>query len=557
MVYSPVDFAAYSRATGQPYPETPEERAAMVDDVRRFREQQLKRDEGPGLLESAAMGAGILGGLIGTVLAGKKLLAGRRKDPRTQSGRPPGKSGVQQVDLSVLRVADEEATPLQKSGAYVAPSKEVRTLVDVQETNEPFVRQQSTEAVDTGIDQESMRVSRTVQRDPGEDLAVFDQIQDQFEQRGASPVQAADAAAIATEGKVPFTQTDAPTQLGPISAQEMADMAKSKMMALRQEVINLRGQPKTIRTKSGQLRVIPDSTIRTERALAERFKSGETSKIDDLNITGKSFKNVTLPQGPIRQTVQGVETASSPTFFTKSLPNIGEDPYSEITQAASGSSIRGRSRVQIQPDQFRQRVDSKRRPIEDDLVVRDAGGTNTYSMGKELSELIMNDPDAPAAYTRMVRNPYTGEMVSEFVPKGKRVYHMYQGEGQPTKPMYIPESDSGGIGIYGVERSYAAGPITKFGEQAGEYTITAQRVPTDLPYVKKTKGDLTDLSTSALQKFAQKAIEKNPRAAQAATSELNRRENVKQNLQISEAMRRARIEGRDPQSVLRQFNIGI
>jgi len=60
-----------------------------------------------------------------------------------------------------------------------------------------------------------------------------------------------------------------------------------------------------------------------------------------------------------------------------------------------------------------------------------------------------------------------------------------------------------------------------------------------------------------LQKFAQKAIEKNPRAAQSATSELNRRENVKQNLQISEAMRRARIEGRDPQSVLRQFNIGI
>jgi hypothetical protein len=174
MVYSPVDFAAYSRATGQPYPETPEERAAMVDDVRRFREQQLKRDEGPGLLESAAMGAGILGGLIGTVLAGKKLLAGRRKDPRTQSGRTSGKSGVEQVDLSVLRVADKEATPLQKSGAYVPPSKKVRTLVDVQETNEPFVRQQSTEAVDTGFDQKVQDLQSQIQRNEDLDIGSID-----------------------------------------------------------------------------------------------------------------------------------------------------------------------------------------------------------------------------------------------------------------------------------------------------------------------------------------------------------------------------------------------
>ena len=37
MALSPVDFAAYSRATGAPYPESPEERAQMVPEVRAFR----------------------------------------------------------------------------------------------------------------------------------------------------------------------------------------------------------------------------------------------------------------------------------------------------------------------------------------------------------------------------------------------------------------------------------------------------------------------------------------------------------------------------------------
>jgi len=165
MVYSPVDFAAYSRATGQPYPETPEERAAMANDVRQFREQQLRRDEGPGLLQSAAVGAGILGGLVGAGLAGRKLLGRRGKDPRMQSGQTPGKSGIQQVDLSVARVSDKEAVPLQESGAYVPPSKKVQTLVDVQETSEPQVRYQSNDATDSSSDQMDSFVERSVQRD--------------------------------------------------------------------------------------------------------------------------------------------------------------------------------------------------------------------------------------------------------------------------------------------------------------------------------------------------------------------------------------------------------
>lgn len=46
MALSPADFYAYSRATGAPIPEDPEERAQMAPDVLEFRRNQLKAPEG-------------------------------------------------------------------------------------------------------------------------------------------------------------------------------------------------------------------------------------------------------------------------------------------------------------------------------------------------------------------------------------------------------------------------------------------------------------------------------------------------------------------------------
>jgi hypothetical protein len=85
---------------------------------------------------------------------------------------------------------------------------EPRTLVEVQETTEPRIVQNSIESVDTAQDQMAGRVSRTVQRDIDENLATFDVVQDSLEQRGATPVEAARAAANVTEGKPVYTQTD-------------------------------------------------------------------------------------------------------------------------------------------------------------------------------------------------------------------------------------------------------------------------------------------------------------------------------------------------------------
>ena len=112
-------------------------------------------------------------------------------------------------------VAPGTATPGSGFKQFSQEADQVsREAVEAIDTDAPKssapVASQATEAIDTGADQEAMRVSRTVQRDPGENLAEFEQVQDGLEQRGASPVQAADAAVAVTEGNVAFTQTDRP-----------------------------------------------------------------------------------------------------------------------------------------------------------------------------------------------------------------------------------------------------------------------------------------------------------------------------------------------------------
>ena len=115
MALSPADFAAYSRATGTSYPESPEERAQLVPEVRAFRQSQLQSPEKQES-NSLALGLGIGLGLAG-LGGGALALRGRRKTmPKAD---PSGKSRVQTVDLS--------KEPLKKSKApvNVEPSRVV------------------------------------------------------------------------------------------------------------------------------------------------------------------------------------------------------------------------------------------------------------------------------------------------------------------------------------------------------------------------------------------------------------------------------------------------
>ena len=110
---SPADYAAYSQATGRPYPQSDEEKANMYGEVRDFRRGQTKSDEGPGLAGGLAIGAAVLGSAVGAGALGRKLLANSK---RAQSRVVPkaegasGQRGVQRGDLSDMATVRRMAT---------------------------------------------------------------------------------------------------------------------------------------------------------------------------------------------------------------------------------------------------------------------------------------------------------------------------------------------------------------------------------------------------------------------------------------------------------------
>ena len=142
MALAPADFYAYSRATGQPYPESPEERAQQAPEVLEFRRNQLKSQESSNS-NPIALGLGIglgLAGLGGASLAARRML---------QSGKAKGQSGSYQADLS-----NYDAAQIREAGRYkpasVAPSK---VAMDA-----PVAPVQRTVDIQTAVDDEVTRL---------------------------------------------------------------------------------------------------------------------------------------------------------------------------------------------------------------------------------------------------------------------------------------------------------------------------------------------------------------------------------------------------------------
>lgn len=113
MALSPADYAAYSRATGTPYPEDPEERAQITPAVLEFRRNQLRAPQEesnlPGILGAAALGLGALAGGVGIARA----LAGKRAQvppPSRPPVTPQGEQAVYTASAEGRRRAAEEVT---------------------------------------------------------------------------------------------------------------------------------------------------------------------------------------------------------------------------------------------------------------------------------------------------------------------------------------------------------------------------------------------------------------------------------------------------------------
>jgi hypothetical protein len=139
---------------------------------------------------------------------------------------------------------------------------------------------------------------------------------------------------------------------------------------------------------------------------------------------------------------------------------------------------------------------------------------------------------------RSLENP--NKFTAEYAPKGMRAVQTQEG-----KTYFVPVGDPGGIGVYGEERSFASGPLVKFDDPtreqfAGEYTKTASRIPTELPFKERGRDPFTGVSNEGLMRSMEKS---GPTGQRAIENELQRRQTTKQSLALSELLRRGRIEG--------------
>jgi len=531
---------------------------------------------------------------------------------KPESELPPVRipSGGVDVELITDPVTGEKFAP-GRSPAGTTPRSYLEdqgfvdnTMVDQQDARVGLQVDQSVAAMNSAEDQATGRMMHRLQANEDLDIGAVNAAKEQVETvledtisrnpelASATPLDAAaNSVARSLPDGAPIDQAESGGRID-----QLVEQGRRYLLAKEVDLSYDYGPENRIQTRqvnqriarAQELKDTAEQIIREQQGkfspveLAQQKSQAERAQLSAQGFVGGALERQlaekmqgSFPEGkaamaPLEQETRIIERKGMPSALS-TVANVGEDPYSTLTQAASNTSIRGRSRIQNEPEQFRQRFDSTGRAVEDDYVYRDEGGTNTYSMGEELSELDL-DPSR-TEFTRRIKNPVTGTMVPEYAPKGQRAVKLFQGEGEPDKIAYRPETDPGGIGIYGEERSFAGGPKVKFDPpmsidpvtkqqipsnkpKAGEYTKTAQRKPTDLPYPERKGTGIADMSTSQLEGFV-KNVKNNPRAAAQATDELDRRKKSNASLQVSEALRRASIEGRDPQSVLRDLGFGV
>jgi hypothetical protein len=534
----------------------------------------------------------------------RPALTGQRTD--LPQGRTPGTFAQFSQEASGAAAAlRREANTVQSAGQEDFASqylrnegyKDANTLVDQQVSSNLNQVDQFVNAVNSAEDQQTGRVKLAFQRNEDENLAAIELAEDRADAQLATLAQTRPEtagsievdAAINTvaaqrpdgmpldqaEGFRAFSQRatqrknllDVQEQMWAFEEQMETQGQKAQAWLNKQLEIQKRREPVlTIENKVYDLvGKAAEQGIALEPSRALTLLTNPTA---ELTGTEQRLFKIDPSLGKFALKGQTFEPGQQQTGASlgvlgerlETIPNVGEDPRSFITQAASGTSIRGRSRVPNVPDESRARLSSSGRPVTADDVFIDEGGTVTVSPGEELTEMVFESKEP--TYTRFVRNPQAAEqrpaffgpglapaeqlkvgLSPEYAPKGMRAVQTKEGQ-----TYFVPIGDPGGIGVYGEERRFASGPIVKFDDPeqervAGAYTKTAMRAPTEMPFKEKQKGGagFGDLSSQQLQSFIEKAPEGAMRLA--GQKELARREITKQSLAASELFRRGRIEG--------------
>ena len=374
------------------------------------------------------------------------------------------------------------------------------TLVDKQQARTGFNVDQAINAIDAAEDQQTGRMKIQLQRNEDLDMSQVEVLEDiasqqrNFMMEQDEPINR--VAAQLPDG-LPVDQAEGVRSL---SSQELADIAKSEMITRRQEVA-ARG-------------LIP-GTLRFERALAE----GWASKPGFMPGTEEFRQRIALPR-VIRSAVQAASADPlDPLGGLKERTVVNIGPNAEISSTAAGTAIRGASPVYD--------------IAEPKIATRQIFGTPDTLVPGAPDELMPDRPGIETAFQQIISQPQLPERIDPYAVKRLK-------GGSP------------GIGVYGPELSYVPGAV---GKATGEYSAATSRTPGYVPawILKQEQTPFSGVSTEGLNR----ALTKSGKSGTLAiTSELGRREIAKENLVKSELLRRANIEGRDPQMILKQFGIG-
>jgi len=195
MPLSPADFYAYSRATGAPVADTPEDRAKQAPEVLAFQQNRLQAPkQGPGLLDflgGAALLAGVGAGGYGIARAMRNRSLGQaaaqvaaeeitplavqnvRRAAAAPVMDPWGQGNIPQPPSSrYIPSAPWEREAAVKSST-VDLSRQGPTLVDYHNAQQPLHTNQSLNALGAAEDQVTQHAVAELRRNPQVDLSGF------------------------------------------------------------------------------------------------------------------------------------------------------------------------------------------------------------------------------------------------------------------------------------------------------------------------------------------------------------------------------------------------
>lgn len=249
MPLSPADFYAYSRATGAPVADTPEDRAKQAPEVLAFQQNRLQAPkQGPGLLDflgGAALLAGVGAGGYGIARAMRNRNLGQTAAKvAVEEITPQAVQNVRRV-AAAAPIADpwgQGSVPQPPSSRYIpsAPwfteaavkpstvdlNKQITTLVDFQNAQKPLHNNQIANAINAAEDQMTGRMKHALQQNPHLDMSQIEVLEDIAEHTyrlGMEQDEPINLAATQVIGHVPNDQAESAANFAQAAVQKQRE----------------------------------------------------------------------------------------------------------------------------------------------------------------------------------------------------------------------------------------------------------------------------------------------------------------------------------------------